>query len=88
MARYSKLRFFNGVENELNLNYNSTDERWSGRVFLPEVSVGLYESFNLFIIEELVDANGNIVYGTPISSNSNGSDFKFEWVDSRYISNV
>ena len=52
MSRYSGLRFFNGVENELNLTYDSTNEKWSGTVFLPEVSTGLYETFNLFIIEQ------------------------------------
>ena len=51
MATYSKLRFFNGFENELNLTYNSNSEKWEGVVYLPEVSVGLYETFNLFILE-------------------------------------
>jgi len=87
MSRYTGLRFFNGTDNELNLAYDSTDERWSGRVFLPEVSTGLYESFNLFIVEEFIDSNNGLtVYGTPISSNTLGSSFKFEWVDTRYIS--
>ena len=86
MSRYSGLRFFNGVENELNLKYDSTNEKWSGTAFLPEVSTGLYETFNLFIIEEFIGSNGSIVYGSPISSNAAGSNFKFEWVDTRYIS--
>ena len=88
MSKYSYLRFFNGVENELNLNYDSTNEKWSGVVYLPEVSVGLYETLNLFILEELVDANGQIVYGRPVSADSNGSNFKFSWKDDRYISKI
>ena len=50
--KYSNLRFFNGVEHELNLEYDSTAERWSGTIHLPEVSSGLYESFSLLILEE------------------------------------
>ena len=78
MAKYSYLRFFNGVENELNLDYDATNEKWNGVVYLPEVSVGLYETFNLFILEELVDSNGHIVYGRPISANSSGSNFSID----------
>lgn len=55
MSKYSHLRFFNGVENELNLDYDSVNEKWNGTVYLNEVSTGLYETFNLFILEELVD---------------------------------
>ena len=87
MSKYSGLRFFNGTENELNLSYSSTQEKWTGRVHLPEVSTGLYESFNLFIIEEFMDSvSGLNVYGTPISHASGGTSFKFEWVDTKYIS--
>jgi len=86
MGKYSHLRFFNGVENELNLNYDSTNEKWRGTVYLPEVSVGLYETFNLFILEELVDPTGYVVYGRPVSVDSSGSNFKFSWKDDIYAS--
>lgn len=86
MSKYSYLRFFNGVENELNLDYDTTNEKWSGVVYLPEVSVGLYETFNLFILEELVDPTGYVVYGRPVSADSNGSNFKFGWKDDKYAS--
>lgn len=86
MSKYSYLRFFNGVENELNLDYDTTNEKWSGVVYLPEVSVGLYETFNLFILEELVDPTGYVVYGRPVSADSNGSNFKFSWKDDKYAS--
>ena len=86
MAKYSYLRFFNGFENELNLTYDYDSEKWSGAVYLPEVSTGLYETFNLFILEELVDSNGNIVYGSPVSSNSAGSNFNFSWKNDRMSS--
>jgi hypothetical protein len=83
MAKYSHLRFFNGFENELNLTYDYANEVWNGVVYLPEVSCGLYETFNLFILEELVDSNGQLVYGSPVSINNGGSNFKFSWKEDR-----
>ena len=83
---YEYLRFFNGFENELNLEWNADICKWEGVVYLPEVSVGLYETFNLFILEEQVDANGSTIYGRPISADSGGSNFKFSWKEDRYAS--
>ena len=82
MANFQNLRFFNGTENELNLLYNE-DNYWEGTVHLPEVSVGLYESFNLFILEEVIDSVGTTFYSTPISDLNPSSSFNFEWEDDR-----
>jgi len=42
MAEYPYLRFFNGVENELNLKEDLVSGVLKGSIFLPEVSTGLY----------------------------------------------
>ena len=87
--RYSNLKFFNGVENELNLSYDEVTQKWSGSVHIPEVSSGLYESVNLFILEEFMDNDlGYKVYGKPTTENSSLSEynFTFEWVDDRWAS--
>ena len=87
--RYSNLKFFNGVENELNLTYDEVTQKWSGSVHIPEVSSGLYESVNLFILEEFMDSDlGYKVYGKPTTENSSLSEynFTFEWVDDRWAS--
>jgi hypothetical protein len=87
--KYSHLKFFNGVENELNLSYDETTEKWSGVVHIPEVSAGLYESINLFILEKFNnDGLGYHVFGKPSTENTSLStyDFTFEWVDDRWAS--
>ena len=85
MAEYPYLRFFNGVENELNLKEDLVSGVLTGSVFLPEVSTGLYESANIFILEEQKDAQGNPVWGTPIGD-SGATQFKVEWVEDVYSS--
>ena len=86
MTNYPYLRFFNGVENELNLVLDDDTGIFHGTVHLPEVSTGLYESFNLFLVEEQKKLNGLPSWGTPISSNTGGTRFKFEWADNVYSS--
>ena len=86
MTNYPYLRFFNGVENELNLVLDDDTGIFHGTVHLPEVSTGLYESFNLFLVEEQKRSNGLPSWGTPISYNTGGTRFKFEWADNVYSS--
>ncbi len=74
---YNNLRFFNGLDTDLNLVKND-DGVWTGIVYLPEVSVQLYETVNLFILEEcshLYDVTPN----TPVSENTDPTKFVFKW---------
>ena len=84
MEEYKNLRFFNGTRNELNLDLDE-DGIWRGTIHLPEVSVGLYETLNIFILEEVRDSNGLPFFSTPISTQlyPSGSKFKIEWADSK-----
>ena len=49
---WNNLRFFNGTKSELQL-VQDADNIWTGKVYLPEVSASLYETVNLFILEDL-----------------------------------
>lgn len=49
---YDKLRFFNGFDYDLNMVKNSNGI-WEGNIYLDEVSTGLYETVNIFILEEI-----------------------------------
>jgi hypothetical protein len=80
MSKYSNLRFFNGTSGELNFNYDNNLELWDGIIFAPRVSVGLYETINLFILEEVYKDLGGFEYITPIAE-GNSSRFKFEIED-------
>jgi hypothetical protein len=66
--RYKYLQFFDNGGNNLNLNYNTIENIWKGTCYIPEVSTGLYESANIYIIEEFFNENTNkIEYGLPHS---------------------
>jgi len=74
---YNNLRFFNGLDNDLNLVKNSNGV-WSGNLYLDEVSVQLYETVNLFILEECKYL-GDLVANTPVAENPNDSKFIAKW---------
>jgi hypothetical protein len=76
---YKNLRFFDSESNDLNLLYNSTTNIWEGVCYLPNVSVGLYETLTLYILEEVSGPLGNTKFVTPISENPGTSSFKFEF---------
>jgi len=78
--RYSGLRFFNGTNYEVQLEYDSTSEVFEGYIHMDEVSTGLYESVSLFILEEAYNSLGASVLVKPVGSNI-GSQFKLEWRD-------
>ena len=81
MGKYSNLRFFNGASHELNFNYDSVSESWDGIIYAPRVSVGLYETVNLFILEEVYKQLGGSEYVLPISENATSRKIKFEFED-------
>ena len=81
MGKYSNLRFFNGASHELNFNYDSVSESWDGIIYAPKVSVGLYETVNLFILEEVYKQLGGSEYVLPISENATSRKIKFEFED-------
>jgi hypothetical protein len=49
---YKFLGFFDKNGNDLNFVYNEITGIWEGKIHIPEVSVGLFESTNIFIVEE------------------------------------
>lgn len=74
---YNNLRFFNGLDNDLNMALD-TNGVWVGNVYMPEVSTQLYETVNLFIIEECRYL-GDITPNTPVSENVDPTKFVFKW---------
>ena len=74
---YNNLRFFNGTKSELQL-VQDENNIWTGSIYLPEVSAALYETVNLFILEECIH-KGDVVINTPISPDGTITKFKFEW---------
>jgi hypothetical protein len=74
---YDNLRFFRGLEYDLNFEKDE-DDIYEGTVHLSQVSAGLYETVNLFIVEECIfkgDPNINF----PTAETSAPTKFIFEW---------
>ena len=78
MLRYQNLKFFNGDSGELDFNYDQTEQYWSGIVYLPRVSTGLYETANLFIFEEVMGDTGALECVRPIAE-TNSATFRFKF---------
>lgn len=76
---YNTLRFFKGFDYDLNMVKNSSDI-WEGNVYLDSVSSGLYETVNLFLLEEVL-YNSRIGLVKPFE-NSQGSTLLCKWIDS------
>ena len=74
---YNNLRFFKGTDYDLNFTKNSSGV-FKGTVYLPEVSEGLYETINLFILEEC-QLSGDPIINFPVAETSNDEKFLFEW---------
>ena len=68
----SNLHFFDKFGKNLNLAFDSTDNKWTGRLFFPEVSLYLFDNENIFILEEI---SGD--YKFP--SLNPGEEIIFEW---------
>ncbi len=81
MLKYQNLRFFDGNSGELDFYYDEESQYWSGTVYMPKVSTGLYETANLFIFEEVITDSGNIEYVKPISESAGEVTFRFEFID-------
>ena len=74
---WNNLRFFNGTTEELQLVQNAAGV-WTGKVYLPEVSAGLYETVNLFVLEEVIHG-GETKINKPISPDGTITQLDFNW---------
>lgn len=77
--KYAGLRFFNGNKAEIQLDYDVTNEIYTGSLHLDEVSTGLYETATIFLLEEAYNQYGAATMVKPIA-NVPGSRFKIEFV--------
>lgn len=63
--RYKDLLFFDKNGNSLNFNYNESTQAWYGSIFMPRVSVELFEIVQIFIIQKMYDNQGILHYAFP-----------------------
>jgi len=53
------LNFFDKNGKNYNFEYDSSSDRWYGSIYLPEVSIGLFEVGQIFILQEFINKNTN-----------------------------
>jgi hypothetical protein len=64
--RYKNLEFFTKDGDSANFNYNEELERWEGSLFIPKVSVDLFETEHLFAYERIINNDDGLeYYGKP-----------------------
>lgn len=78
MRNYSFLDFFDKNGNNLNFDYDSTTNSWSGSIFIPKVSTGLFGVAQIFVIEQFEKSDGSTVYGFPEKIDT-GSVWTLSW---------
>lgn len=54
MSYYKHLKFFDKNGKPLNFLYDEDNDTWTGKMYFPKVSVGLYENAQIFILEEVL----------------------------------
>lgn len=63
---YKYLRFFNKKGEYCNFEYDSTTDKWIGRVDFNTISEGLIEDYQIYILEQMQDSTTNqVVVGWP-----------------------
>jgi hypothetical protein len=63
--RWQHLYFFDKEGDNYNMNYDSSTDMWTGDIFLPQVSIDLFEVGQLFILQKMIDSTNTIVYTNP-----------------------
>ena len=85
---YKFLGFFDKDGNDLNFVFDEVTGIWEGKIHIPEVSVGLFESANIFLVEEFKTTGGITKFGVPHYSNPNATDTSggkwiAHWIDDK-----
>lgn len=89
MNYWQHLAFFDKEGKNYNMDYNSTADLWTGDIFLPQVSIDLFEVGQLFILQKMINATSNTFeYGYPHdyvdgftgdATGSGGCGWEAEW---------
>lgn len=70
---YKNLEFFLKSGDSLNLDFDVTNNLWTGSLYVPKISTGLFESEHIFIYENILDQDNTLHICKPhgITNNSN-----------------
>ena len=66
MNLWQHLHFFDKHGKYYNFDYDESLDKWTGDIYLPKVSTGLYEVGQIFVLEEFIDTTtGTKKFGFP-----------------------
>ncbi len=80
MANWQHLYFFDKQGKNYNMHYDSSTDKWTGDIFLPQVSIDLFEVGQLFILQKLKDSVSNtFMFGYPHTQVEPATDQTCDW---------
>ena len=78
---WKHLHFFDKNGKYYNFDYDETLDKWTGDIFLPLVSSGLYEVGQIFVLEEFIDTTTGLKkFGFPHDTEGSGTGLDGGWV--------
>ena len=87
---FENLRFFDKHGNPCSFTYDTVNDYWTGTLFFPRVSTGLYENQHLFIVETVqVGAGTDVTF--PLLANQSSptkEDWKTRWQTDESIDQI
>ena len=78
---WKHLYFFDKHGKNYNMDYDSTTDKWTGDIFLPQVSIDLFEVGQLFILQKMKDKTSNtFMFGYPHGLAEQSTGDNCDWV--------
>ena len=66
MANWEHLYFFDKHGKNYNMSYDKSADKWTGDIFLPQVSIDLFEVGQIFILQKMINSTSNtFMWGYP-----------------------
>jgi hypothetical protein len=87
---WEHLYFFDKSGKYYNFDYDSSQDKWTGDIYLPQVSTNLFEVAQIFVLEKFVDKNTNAfkfgfphepINPLPTGSVTGGCGWEVEWLE-------
>ena len=79
MLKYNNLEFFTKNGNACNFEYDTELNKWLGSIFIPKISVGLFETEHIFIYERLINNNSEYYAKPHINTLATSQDIQLKW---------
>jgi hypothetical protein len=80
MNYWKHIYFFDKNGKYFNFDYDDNSDMWSGNIYLPQVSTGLFEVGQIFILQEFIqESTGLKTFGYPHSREEDDCNWIAKW---------